>query len=123
MSLDIWLTTEKTKEVCRSCGGTGFVDTYGIQGDFNTTHNHNRLADALGVYTLLWNKDGKTDVKAAELIEPLEKACEELKRNMKDYRQYDAPNGWGKCEDFLRFMEDVLNCCRTYPETLVNFSV
>lgn len=82
----------------------------------NTTHNHGKHADAVGVYTHLWHPNELGITKAHQLIEPLSEAARKLRANPEQYRQYDAKNGWGTVEHFTEFVEGVLQACIDHPD-------
>lgn len=107
MSLNIYLMKTQRVSVCSE----------------NTTHNHGKMADALGVYTHLWHPEELGLKYAHELIAPLRGAINELETNPEKYRQYDAPNGWGKVEYFIIFLKKVLSGCEETPEAEIEVSV
>lgn len=86
----------------------------------NITHNLNKMAESLGIYEALWHPEEGT--QAVSLCQPLRKAIRLMKSNSAYYRSYEAKNGWGKYEDFLSFLEELLAECEEYPDARVEVS-
>ena len=116
MSLDISLF-EKEIIVCE-CGKNHVMKREKIF-QTNTTGNLHKMAKELGVYEYLWTPKKLKITKANQLIEPLTKALANLKANEEHYKKFDAPNGFGVYSDFVFFIEDLLNACTKFPDTLV----
>ena len=104
MSLDVLLTEVRPTEVYSA----------------NITHNLAQMAKEAGFYLHLWHPDLLGITKASELIEPLEKGLQLLKADPQRFDQFNAPNGWGKREDLVRFVREYLEACREHPEAIVN---
>ena len=102
----------------------------------NITHNLGAMADACGLYDVLWRPyrlfrtefanydeemeyESRCEIKAKQLIEPMGKGLKELKSNPEKYKAYDSPNGWGLYENFVPFVEKYLKACKKYPDLLV----
>lgn len=112
MSLDIWLEIE--------------VDTGGLKPhkvelmSGNITSNLTKMAIEAGIYTCLWHpEDLGEKVTAEQLIKPLQEGLEKLKANPEYYKQFNAPNGWGTYDDFIPFIERVLQGCKEHPKSFV----
>jgi hypothetical protein len=88
----------------------------------NITHNLNKMAGAVGLYEILWPPKGIDTVLASRMIPLLEKGIKELESDPEKYRAFDAPNGWGKYDDFLGFCRDLLSQCERYPDAVVERS-
>lgn len=88
----------------------------------NITHNLNKMADAAGVYMYIWRPDELGIVKAEELIEPLQNGLTELKSSTHKYKSYNPPNGWGRYEDLVDWIDRYLDACKKYPEAKVRVS-
>lgn len=82
----------------------------------NITHNLTDMAEALGVYQMLWRPEEIPGLKAKDMLEPLGKAIAELSINPRKYKKYEAPNGWGTIEHFLPWLKKVREACEEYPE-------
>lgn len=85
----------------------------------NITHNLGKMAEAAGIYKHLWYPEELGIKHAKELIEPLREGLEKLKNNPDYYKKFNSPNGWGKYENFVRFVEKYLIACEEYPEAIV----
>ena len=88
----------------------------------NITHNLGDMAEAAGIYTVLWRPDELGIEKAGELIEPLRAGLALLKSDPERFKQYDSPNGWGMYEHFVPFVENYLHACEDCPEADVSVS-
>lgn len=106
MSLDVWLTAVRPTTVYES----------------NITHNLGRMAEAAGIYKHLWRPEEIGITLAGDLIAPLEAGLALLKAEPDRFREYDAPNGWGKYEHFVPFVERYLDACRESPDATINVS-
>lgn len=95
----------------------------------NITHNLHGMADACGIYGCLWHPDDRKYLKddsatldypvyekASQLIPLLEEGLNKLKSNPEFYKSFEAPNGWGKYEHFVEFVEAVLQACKQHPD-------
>jgi len=106
MSLDIYLEEEKTM----------MVNVF----EANITHNLNKMAIAAGLYDFLWHPKENGIFFASDLIKPLKSGIKSMKINPKRYRKLDAKNGWGKYEEFLPWLEELLAACRENPNSSVS---
>lgn len=84
--------------------------------DGNITHNLARMAEACGLYPLMW---GARDRTAGDLIEPLRVALAELVVNPEKYRAFDPPNGWGSYDGLVQFASEFLEACIANPDATV----
>ncbi|MDR2918804.1 MAG: hypothetical protein LBV72_05515 [Tannerella sp.] len=89
---------------------------------FNITHNLGKMAQEVGLYDVLWNSEEIGITIASQMILPLEEGINELEKNPNKYKAFDAPNGWGRYEDFLEFCKSILQKCREYPEAIIEVS-
>jgi len=106
MSLDVWLERVQPSTVHEG----------------NITHNLNRMAEAAGIYKALWRPEELGITTAGELVPLLAEGLAKLEAEPEHYRTFDAPNGWGRYEDFVRFVRNYLSACREYPEATVRVS-
>lgn len=90
--------------------------------DGNITHNLNKMAEEAKIYLHLWRPEEIGVAKASELIQPLRDGLVTLKAEPERFRAFDAPNGWGKYEDFLRFVEEYLAACEANPDATIRVS-
>lgn len=112
MSLDVYLT----REPCPCCGR-------GDEGfSANITHNLGRMADAAGIYGVVWRPEENGIQRAGQLVEPLRDAIAKMKADPAQFRQHDAPNGWGRYEHFVPWLEEYLAACEADPDARVRAS-
>lgn len=107
MSLDIYLEEMKLSEVYSA----------------NITHNLNTMADAAGIYKHLWHPEDVGVKTASDLIEPLEKAIQEMRDNPEKFKRFDARNGWGTYDDFVPWLERLLCECKIHPNASITVSI
>lgn len=88
----------------------------------NITHNLAEMADAVGIYKHLWRPEEIGITHAKELIQPITDALTELKSNPELYRQYGDPKGWGTLDQFVPWLEEVLEACQKNPKAKVKTS-
>ncbi len=88
----------------------------------NITHNLTRMASAAGIYEALWRPGEVGITKAAQLIEPLARGLALLKADPAGFEALNAPNGWGRYEHFVPFVENYLAACRENPDADVHVS-
>ena len=83
----------------------------------NITHNLGKMAAEAGIYKCLWHPEEET--KAKDIIGNLEDGLKKLKDDPQHYRKFDNPGGWGKYENFVNFVEVVLDACIEFPDAEV----
>lgn len=89
----------------------------------NITHNLGRMAKEAGIYQCLWRPEEVGITAAGQIAEGLEAGLMDMMRRPSHYKQFDAPNGWGKYEHFLPWLTEVLEACRAHPTATVYASV
>lgn len=124
MSLDVYLNGSTVTKpcVCPQCENEHEYETVEELYWANITHNLNNMAEAAGIYQILWRPDENDITKARELIAPLEAGLAKLKADPDYYKRFDAANGWGKYVDFVPWLERYLAACREHPEATVHVS-
>ena len=85
----------------------------------NITHNLNKMAEAVGLYEVLWHPEEIGITSASQMIAPFEKTVKELEANPDKYKLFNPPNGWGKYEDFVCFCKSVLRTCQENPDAVI----
>jgi len=85
----------------------------------NVTHNLNKMAEAVGLYKVLWYPEETGITSASQMIVPLEKGIEELEANPDKYKAFNPPNGWGNYDIFVSFCKSVLHTCREHPDAVI----
>jgi len=116
MSLDVRLY--ETEQIICDCGKIHEIKRKRIF-ESNTTGNLYKMAIELGIYFHLWKPETIGISKANELIEPLKKALSELKTNEKHYEKFNSPNGFGKIDDLVFFIDEYLTACTKFPDAIV----
>lgn len=116
MSLDFWLEVEVD---------TGASELHRIElYSANITHNLRPMAEEVGIYKCLWHPyDLYENPTAGMLVPHLESGLLKLKSHPKYYKQFNASNGWGTYENFVIFVEGVLNACKEHPKANAKTSV
>lgn len=87
--------------------------------DINITHNLGKMADKAGIYYALWRPEEIKKEFAKDIIPLLEKGLKKLKAKPKYYSKFNASNDWGLYENFVPFVEKVLEACKKYPNAKI----
>lgn len=88
----------------------------------NITHNLTSMADAAGLYYVLWRPEELNLSTAEEVIPLLEDGLENLKADPEKYEAFNPSNGWGSYDQLLITVEEYLSACRKYPDALIEVS-
>lgn len=121
MSLYVSLNRKADEQsVCSECGQHYFPN-YSVY-DANITHNLGKMANAAGIYEIVWRPEENGITTAEQLIEPLEKAIADMKARPEYYEQFNSPNGWGTYKNFVPWLEKYLAACKEYPDAVVEVS-
>lgn len=94
----------------------------GIVFEWNITHNLNTMAEAAGLYEVLWRPDEIGLTKAKELIPRLSAGLVTLQREPDRFKALNPKNGWGTYENLVEFVEAYLNAAKEHPEATVQVS-
>ncbi|MBT8086008.1 MAG: hypothetical protein KJN72_12335 [Woeseia sp.] len=89
----------------------------------NITHNLNGMAKEAGIYQCLWHPGDVGITKAGQLIEPLQSGLELMKSDPERFKAFNAPNGWGRYDQFVPWIERYLAACINNPDADVSTSV
>jgi hypothetical protein len=90
-----------------------------IIDSFNITHNLHEMANAAGLYKVLWYPKEMGIVSASQIIPLLEKGIKELETEPMKFKTFNPSNGWGKYEDLVSFCQLTLQRCREYPDAII----
>lgn len=89
----------------------------------NITHNLTDMADALGVYGILWHpeelaKKAEVDkIYVKNFLGPINKAIEKLSTNMDYYQEkYGPENGWGSASILLKDLREIREAIEEHPD-------
>jgi hypothetical protein len=88
----------------------------------NITHNLNTMAEAAGLYDVLWNPESIGITTASQLIPFLEKGIKELIANPDKYKEFNPPNNYGNYDNLIDFCKTVLQNCRENPDAVIEVS-
>lgn len=122
MSLDISLVGPE-KEVPCICCGCGNEHTKEEREKFydgNITHNLGAMAEAAGIYKLLWRPEELGITKAGQIIDPLRSGVELLNSDPERFKKFNPSNGWGSYESLLAFAATYLAKCSIHPEAEIS---
>ncbi len=139
MSLDISLIRNKWVSYDE---GKSYIPEQETVYDANITHNLGKMAQEAEIYEALWRpyrlkedfiKDQDYYIKemefeescviiAKDIIQILEVGLINLKARPQYFEQFNSPNGWGKYEYFVPFVQKYLEACKEYPEAIIKIS-
>lgn len=85
----------------------------------NITNNLVTMADRAGLYDAIWRPDSIGAKTAKEIIEPVNKGLKALIDKPDYFKQFNAPNGWGKYRTFVPFVSQYLEALKKYPDALI----
>jgi hypothetical protein len=88
----------------------------------NITHNLTEMADAAGICEACWRPEEIGVTYARDLAPLLRDGLEKLKAEPEKFRAFDAPNGWGRYEHFVPFVEQYLLACEDCPDATIRVS-
>ena len=88
----------------------------------NITGNLTEMADAAGLFKLLWKPAELGHDKAKDLIDGLERGLKILKGDPAYFKEFNSKNGWGDYEDLLNFVRKYLDACKENPNTKIQIS-
>lgn len=88
----------------------------------NITHNLGPMAEAAGIYQMLWQPEELNITHAKQLIEPLTMALALLLKEPEKFEKYNPENKWGNYFVFTKFVTTYLAACSTYSEATISIS-
>jgi len=91
--------------------------------DCNITHNLCKMAKEAGIYTKLWHPEEEGITKAQEWINPLIMALADMRDRPDHFKKFDAPNGWGTYDDFVPWLQELLDACQAHPDAFIYVSI
>jgi hypothetical protein len=115
MSLDFYLESPPCPHGC----GHAVRETFWK----NITHNLGTMARKAGIYEVLWHPNDNGQVTAKDILPRLEDGLHDLKFRPEYFSQFNSPNGWGRYEHFVPFVEAVVAACKANPDALVVVSI
>ena len=118
MSLDVYLYAAVK---CEHCGKANKSEQ--VLYTANITHNLSMMAQAAGLYTVLWCPEEIDLTLAVDLIRSLEIGRDTLTIHASQFKAMNPKNGWGTYDDLLEFVENYLDACREHGSAYVVASV
>ena len=100
MSLDIRLTAPRPTDIYSA----------------NITHNLGRMAREAGIYDCLWRPEENGITHAGQLVGHIQNGLALMRADPDRFRALDAPNGWGRYDDFIPWLERLLAECQANPD-------
>ncbi len=85
----------------------------------NITHNLGPMAEAFGLYVLLWRPEECGIDEAWQLIDLLVDGLDRLAANQGEAGRYAPANGYGTYAGLLNFVQKYLEACRAFPRAKV----
>lgn len=132
MSLDVYLIADTTELKVASdlCEERGFLaaahllrthtdDEHNILYYDNITHNLGKMAEAAGLYQLLWRPEELGVTRASQLVEPLRQGFAFLLAYPDRFKAYNPANGWGNYDNLVSLVSDYLNAASLHPDAFV----
>ena len=116
MSLDIYLIGEPKESDCEcECGHKHKNMERNTLFHTNITHNLGQMAVKAGIYYELWRAPENSYFIAEQWILPLKFAIKRLVDDAEHFKQFNPKNGWGDYENFVSFLENLLEACLQFP--------
>jgi len=88
----------------------------------NVTHNLNDMAMEAGIYYFLWRPDEIQINRANQLIRPLTKGVQLLKKDPERFKKLNPKNGWGNYEGLVSLVCEYLAACKKWPKAKISVS-
>jgi septation ring formation regulator EzrA len=89
----------------------------------NITHNLTTMAEAVGLYKVLWHPAEIGITSASQMIPYLEKGLQKLESNPEKYKAFNSSNGYGTYEKLVIFCRSALYRCRECPDAIIYANV
>ena len=86
------------------------------------THNLTRMAKIAGIYQHLWRPEELDIEFAYQLIKPLKAAVKIVSKHPEYFKLFEAKNGWGTYEGFLKNITKYLYLCEKFPDYEIHVS-
>ena len=124
MSLDVTLVgpRETVDETCPHCGRVYRKNYREEYYDNNITHNLGLMAEEAGIYEALWRPEEIGITKAGQLVPLLREGIYKLLMDPDHYKTFDAPNGWGKYDHLVKFVQEYMKACSEHPDADIEVS-
>lgn len=107
MSLDVYLTNPYSGEEVYSS---------------NITHNLNAMAEAAGIYDIVWRPEESGIEKASQVTERLLAGINSLLQDPEKYMKLEPSNKWGTYVQFIPWLINYYLACKLNPDAVVKVS-
>lgn len=84
---------------------------------WNITHNLSHMAEAAGLYGVLWRPEENGIECARDLIKPLSEGLRLLRSDEERFKKMNPVNAWGSYEGLVNFVARYLDACVLYPDS------
>jgi hypothetical protein len=80
------------------------------------------MADAAGIYGIVWRPEENGITHASQIIQPLKAGIDLMKAEPDRFTAFNPSNGWGSYADFVPWLESYLAACKRWPDAEVSAS-
>lgn len=122
MGLAVYLEDSTPITVENTCSCCGHVVTEKMLKEYfnnRITHNLASMANACGLYEVIWRPEENGIEIAAQLIPFLKEGLKMLEEDEEKILHLNPENGWGSYEYLVRFVEKYLKACEKFPNANV----
>jgi len=85
----------------------------------NITHNVSPMWRKTEIFDELYESHGK---QPKEIVYKLEQGLLMMQIHSEDFKLLNPKNGWGSYENAIKFLSEVIEACKLYPEAKVRIS-
>lgn len=85
----------------------------------NITHNLVEMAREAELYECIWHPENLGIAHAGELIQPLLRGVETLKKDPDRFRSFEPANKWGSYDTFVEWVDKYITACLADPDAEV----
>lgn len=77
------------------------------------------MAKEAGIDQALWHPEDVRIEVAGDMTASIYPGYMDITERPEYYRQFDAENGWGTYDDFIPWLDKLLNACQKWPNAEV----
>lgn len=85
----------------------------------NMTHNVSSMWSLAGIYDEVYNSQGQT---AKDILPRLQEGLDRMKKFPTAFKTLNPENGWGTYEHAVKFLEEIVQACKEYPNSEIFIS-
>lgn len=85
----------------------------------NSTHDVAPMWKKAEIFDELYESNGK---QPKEIVEQLEQGLFMMQIHSDKYKPLNPKNGWGNYESAIKFLLEVIEACKLYPEAIIKIS-